>query len=60
MIWLITVAIGCLSIGFASGMYLGVRYTTSKLLPIILAKMDARELASVAREASKLRGVDHL
>jgi hypothetical protein len=60
VIWLITVAIASLSVGFVTGMWLGVRYTTNKLLPIILAKMPVRELASVAKQASKLREVDEL
>jgi hypothetical protein len=59
-LWVILGVIGGLAVGLAAGFFRGINYTTRKLLPVILAKMDVRELASVANEASKLREVDQL
>lgn len=44
-----------LAVGGLIGFFQGVRYCTKKMLPLILAKMNAKELASVANKASKLR-----
>lgn len=49
-----------LTVGVTVGFAQGTRYCTRKMLPLVLAKMNPKELASVAAKASKLRGVDEL